>query len=77
MKITLDVIILVGHMQYNSLDSYSMAHGMMGRYVLTRNDSCKIKPSRASEQRDQAIKDEFHRPRFLIPVAKAYVTTPC
>jgi len=42
----------------------------------------KIKQSRASKWSDQAIKDDFHRSRFLIPVANAstgntYVTTPC
>ena len=45
-------------------------------------NSCRIKRSRASERSDQAIKDDFHRSRFLIPVANAstgevYVTTPC
>jgi len=40
-----------------------------------------IKRSRASEQSDQAIKDDFHRSRLLIPVANpstgdVYVTTP-
>jgi len=45
-------------------------------------NSRRIKRSRASEQSDQAIKDDFHRSRFLIPVANAstadvYVTTPC
>jgi len=43
-------------MQYNSLDSYLMAHGMMGRYVLTRNDSCKnqaIKSLRTEGSSDQ------------------------
>ena len=39
-----------------------------------------IKRSRASERNDQAIKDDFHRSKFLIPVANAstgdvYVTT--
>ena len=38
--------------------------------------------SRASERSDQAIKDDFHRSKFLIPVANAstgdvFVTTPC
>ena len=41
-----------------------------------------IKRSRASEQSDQAIKDDFHGSKFLIPVTNAstgnvYVTTPC
>jgi len=41
-----------------------------------------IKRSRALEQSDQAIKDQFCRSRFLIPVANAStgdvnVTTPC
>ena len=41
-----------------------------------------IKRSRASEQSDRAIKDDFHRSKFLIPVANAstgdlHVTTPC
>jgi len=45
-------------------------------------NSHRIKRSRASEQSDQAIKDDFHRSKFLIPVANAstgdvYVTTPC
>ena len=45
-------------------------------------NSRKIKRSRASERSDQAIKDDFHRSRFLIAVANAstgdaYVTTPC
>jgi len=45
-------------------------------------NSRRIKRSRASEQSDQAIKDDFHRSRFLIPVANTstgelYVTTPC
>jgi len=44
-------------------------------------NSRRIKQSRASEQSDQAIKDDIHRSRFLIPVANAstgdvYVTTP-
>ena len=44
-------------------------------------NSRRIKRSRASERSDQAIKDDFHRSRFLIPVANAstgdvYVTTP-
>ena len=42
----------------------------------------RIKQSRASEWSDQAIKDNFPRWRFLIPVTNAstgnaYVTTPC
>ena len=37
---------------------------------------------RSTEQSDRAIKDDFHRSKFLIPVANAstgdvYVTTPC
>ena len=45
-------------------------------------NSRRIKRSRASERSDQAIKDDFYRSRFLIPVANAstgelYVTTPC
>ena len=45
-------------------------------------NSHRIKRSRASERSDQAIKDDFPRSRFLIPVANAstgdvYVTTPC
>jgi len=41
-----------------------------------------IERSRASEWSDQAMKDDFHRSNFLIPVANAstgdvYVTTPC
>ena len=45
-------------------------------------NSRRIKRSRASERSDQAIKDDFHRSKFLIPVANAstgdvYVTTPC
>ena len=45
-------------------------------------NSRKFKRSRASERSDQAIKDDFHRSRFLIMVANAsmgdaYVTTPC
>jgi len=41
-----------------------------------------IKRSRASERSYQAIKDDFHRSKFLIPVANAstgdvYMTTPC
>ena len=32
----------------------------------------KIKRSRASEGNDPAIKDVFHRSRFLIPVAKCF-----
>jgi len=44
-------------------------------------NSHRIKQSRALEWSDQAIKDDFHRSRFLIPVANAstgdlYVTTP-
>jgi len=44
--------------------------------------SRNIKGSRAPEWRDQVIKDNFQRSRFLIPVANAstadaYVTTPC
>jgi len=45
-------------------------------------DSPRIEQSRASEWSDQAIKDDFHRSRFLIPVTNAstgdmYVTNPC
>jgi len=45
-------------------------------------NSRRIKRSRALEQSDQAIKDDFHWSRFLIPVTNAstseeYVTTPC
>jgi len=45
-------------------------------------NSRRIKRSRASKRSDQAIKDDFHRSKFLIPVANAstcdvYVTTPC
>ena len=45
-------------------------------------NSHKIKRSRALEQSDQVIKDDFHQSRFLIVVANAsagnaYVTTPC
>ena len=41
-----------------------------------------IKPSRASERSDQAIKDNSHQSKLLILVANAstgdvYVTTPC
>ena len=44
-------------------------------------NSRRIKQSRALEQSDQAIKDDFHWSRFLIPVTNAstgdvYVTTP-
>jgi len=44
-------------------------------------NSRRIKRSRASERSDQAIKDNFHQSRFLIPVTNAstgnvYVTTP-
>ena len=44
-------------------------------------NSRRIKRSRASERSDQAIKDDFYRSRFLIPVANAstgdvYVTAP-
>jgi len=44
-------------------------------------NSRKIKRSRASERSDQALKDDFHRSRFLIAVAtpsmgNTYVTTP-
>ena len=40
-----------------------------------------IKRSRASERSDQVIKDDFHRSKFLIPIANdstgdVYVTTP-
>jgi len=35
-------------------------------------NSCKIMQSRASEQSNQAIKDDFHQSRFLILVANAY-----
>ena len=45
-------------------------------------NSHRTKRSRALERSDEAIKDDFHRSRFLIPVANAstgdvYVTTPC
>jgi len=46
-------------------------------------NSHKIKQSRASERNDQAIKNDFYRSRFLIPVANdsigdaMHVTTPC
>jgi len=44
-------------------------------------NSCRIKHSRASEQSNHAIKDDFHRSRFLVAVANAstgnvHVTTP-
>ena len=45
------------------------------------SNSRRIKQSRASEWSNQAIKDDFHWSRFLIPVTNAstgdmYVTTP-
>ena len=45
-------------------------------------NSHRTKRSRALEWSDEAIKDDLHQSRFLIPVANAstgdvYVTTPC
>jgi len=45
---------------------------LAGIVTLCPLNSCRIKRSRALEQRDQAIKDDFHRSRFLIPSRKRF-----
>ena len=61
----------------NALSQILSRHG----YTFCPLNSRRIKQSRTLEQSDQAIKDDFHRSRFLVPVANAftgnmYVTTP-
>ena len=55
---------------------------LAGVATLCPLNSRRMKHSRASERSDQAIEDDFHQSKFLIPVANAstgdvYVTTPC